>query len=245
MAGRAYAQRINPRVVQQRQVQDTCNPVWIPLTPCVGDCNSATQTLTQLNCPVPPYSLYSVSDCSSSLPCTCNIADIQQYINNAVTCGSCNATPEGESCYFFCPEPNFTLTGQNSIKCIRNSENAGWAIATPQNGGQFPACVETVPFCPPITGTGAMNTYYGVTPFGVSNCVGAQQGDVCYMTCWPNYFSQDGNYKATCTLQNGQYQWDTELNCVCQGDCLTGPECSTPQGVNTQQYQYAQTNVVP
>jgi len=136
------------------------------------------------------------------------------------------------------------MSGTNSIQCIRSSENGGWAIPSPANGGQFPTCSTPVPSCPPIVGTGGLNTYFGQTGFGFSTCVGAQPGDVCYATCWPNYYSQNGTYKATCTNVGGTLQWDTELFCTCQGDCNTGEYvCSNAGGVNTNAYQYQSANV--
>ena len=245
MAGRYYAEKKRSLIDAQTRLASACTPVWVPISECQGTCQDAWQTYTQLNCPVPPADLYKSISCAGSIPCTCDISSIQQYISGAVTCGDCHATPEGGSCYFFCPDPTQTLSGTNSIKCIKSSENGGWAIPTPANGGQFPTCSQPIPTCPPISGTGGLNAYFGQTAFGYSTCVGAGPGDVCYATCWPNYYSQNGTYKATCTNNGGTLSWDVELSCVCQGDCNTGESypCSLPQGVNTNAYQY-QTNTV-
>jgi hypothetical protein len=211
--------------------QTTC---FAAVRAAVGADRAVCRRLQQRHANMPPEKTES---CASSIPCTCNIADLQPYLagSGALTCGDCSATPEGQSCFFFCPNSFDVLVGQSSIRCIKSSAFGGWAINTSSGAADtFPRCVPPVETCPPIVGTGGMNTYLGQTPLGASTCIGAQEDDVCYTSCWPNYYSPTGTYSSTCTNINGTLSWSNELYCECQSSCGQGIVCSTPNNVNLQ-----------
>ena len=232
MAGASWVASVNSLTVQKRSrnapllitLAEACQPNYVALTACVGDCHSATQTFTQVpfTCTSLPQNV--VVNCSSSMPCTCSILDFP-LDPSVVTCGNCDATPEGQRCFFVCVNPADQLTSQSvrSIQCMKT----GWNQIPPASK---PICAAIVPTCPPLVST---NEY--VTDFS-AKCVGAVQNDICRISCNAGYFSPSGWFNATCTQVGSELRWNRELSCQCQPCREFGDiDCPDPSQVQFNQ----------
>ena len=231
MAGRAFRDMVDARVVQKRDATN-CTPDFtnnVIVGPCVGDCREAVSWQTATNClcnntftscPV----AYSQSvDCSVQLPCQCFFNDLLAEIGTGVaTCGDCATLSEGETCYFVCTDPTYEFFGPQKATCL----GTGWA-ALPQE----PVCLPKPVYCPTIYSTGGLNLDMSTD----SVCVEASEKDVCRGSCFPGYYSPTGTYTTTCSCVNGVCNWSNDLFCQCQGNCKTAADgfCSQPLNLNT------------
>jgi len=210
MAGASWASSVHSLTIMKRSRQSiiplaqACQPNYVALGQCVGDCKSATQTFTQVpfTCTQLPQNL--VVNCSSSMPCTCSILDFP-LDPSVATCGSCEGTPEGQRCFFVCVNPSDQLTSNSvrSLQCLKT----GWNQIPPVN---YPVCAAIVPTCPPIVSNNQFITNF------TTSCVGAVANDVCKIACNAGYYSPSGWFDATCTNVGGSLEWNRVLSCQCE-----------------------------
>lgn len=196
MAGYGWRLSVSQATIQKRN--PPCVPFWIPSGPCVGDAHSATQDLTQSNCP--DLAGNSQTDCRNQMPYTCSINDVQ-LDPSVLTCGDCTSVNEGDTCNLVCADPNatFEFLSIRSLICLQSG-------FSPIPEARVPKCTVPEPSCPPIL------SWNGMATDQRSRCVGAQEGDVCRVSCMPGYYSKNGWFDATCT----NLKWSRPLVCDCQ-----------------------------
>jgi hypothetical protein len=223
MAGSTWALAVHSLTILKRShqvaplLQAACEPNYVAITSCIGDCRSATQTFTQVpyTCTLLPQNI--VENCSLSMPCTCSINDFP-LDPSVATCGNCDSVVEGQRCFFTCVNPVDQLTS-NSVKSLQ-CLGTGFNQVPPANA---PFCTVVVPTCPPILTSNELVTNF------YSKCVGALQNDVCRIACNPGYFAPNGWFDATCTANaNGELRWSRELTCQCQ-PCREFGDIDCPQ----------------
>ena len=215
MAG-AYFLSLSQFVIDKR-APEPCVPDWRPAGPCLGTCLNATMQMFQNNCPDLP--LTSVSDCSSLVPCVCDIATFPVG-EGVFTCGDCSRVPSGGKCFLGCINSNTVMKGSSELLCL----DTGWASTVP------PTCTLEIPTCPPIVSTGGLNLDM------TSVCVGAYQNQVCKFNCLPQFYNPLGIYETTCTRVGNVLQWSNTPQCACQSHCNFVGECRSAPVFN----QYTQ-----
>lgn len=211
MAGSSWAASVHSLTILKRSqqapvlLQAACVPNYVPITSCIGDCKSATQTFTQVPFTCTSLPQNKIVNCSISMPCTCNINDFPLDAS-VKTCGNCDATPEGQRCYFVCANSTNQLTPSSVrfLQCL----GTGWSQIPLSS---YPFCTILAPSCPPILTSEDLTTNF------YTKCVGATQNDVCQIACNPGYYAPNGWYEATCSQQSdGTLAWNRPLTCQCQ-----------------------------
>lgn len=211
--GSGWASAVNPEAVAKRfAVPVPPLPVWIPQTACVGDKTHATQLVKQAEPIVPEYPLYSVTDCSASMPHTCSIATVT-LDPSVVTCGDCYSVPSGGTCYLHCADGRLQIP-QGRVTQL--TCEAGGFSSIPF--GREPICAPIIKTCPDV-----YTSHNLVTLFG-SNCVGAALGNVCRFACNPGFYSPTNVFESVCSVQpDGSLNWSVPVTCACQ-TCQSGDD---------------------